>query len=541
MSLRNRVALSVIAVLSLAFLVACGSGTHSPVAPPSGGFSNTNFNGIYTFSVFGADTNGTMALAGSFTACGCNAGTISSAGSVDITDQAGASGPLAVTGGNYSITKDGRGKASLTLNTTGGPLNIILDFVLTSSSHGLIIRFDGAGTGSGTIDQQGGVVAQSALAGPFAFSLSGSVGANPQLLVAFSTVGAFTLDASGNIAGTPAGVEDFTQYNTVTTTATTNQDVALTGGLTVGSGAASGTANLNTTAAFGNLTFDVYAIDATHLKLIENDGKAVLVGDVFSQSSATIPQQNLVFTMAGFDTSAFPFVAGGLMSSDGTSKINNGAEDVNDDGTVDNGTTTPFPFSGTFTAAGAGRFTVDLSGFAGGNLFAAYPSSGGLLMLEIDPGLGAGITSGVAMPQTATSIATSQGFGLNLTGVDTNGNFDAIAQFQTTSNSFTSGLLDENEGGAPENPQNFGGSYSVSSNGSGSATLTSGIGGMFFYVADSSTAVFISTDNVDVALGLFQAQSTPTSAAEEVMQRQASMVSSAAKLRAAMKRRQKTN
>ena len=77
MSLRNRVVLPIVALLSLTFLVACGSGTHSPVPPPSGGFSNTDFNGTYTFSILGLDANGTFAMAGSLTACGCTAGTIS--------------------------------------------------------------------------------------------------------------------------------------------------------------------------------------------------------------------------------------------------------------------------------------------------------------------------------------------------------------------------------------------------------------------------------------------------------------------------------
>ena len=58
MSLRTRYILPVIALFSLAFLVAAcgGSGTHSATPPPSGGFSNSNLNGTYTFSVAGADS-----------------------------------------------------------------------------------------------------------------------------------------------------------------------------------------------------------------------------------------------------------------------------------------------------------------------------------------------------------------------------------------------------------------------------------------------------------------------------------------------------
>jgi len=190
----------------------------------------------------------------------------------------------------------------------------------------------------------------------------------------------------------------------------------------VGSGTTPGSAALNT--SFGNFTFDVYAIDSTHLKLIENDGQAILVGDVFTQSSATIPSGNLVFTMEGLDTTSNLFAAGGVMNSDGSSLISSGSEDVNDAGLVDNGTnpaTSSFrsPLAVSFTPTGGGRLLVTLTGFVGGSSFAAYPSDAGLLMLEIDTGLTAGVTSGIALPQTnGASIIASQGYGLNLSGED---------------------------------------------------------------------------------------------------------------------------
>ena len=205
------------------------------------------------------------------------------------------------------------------------------------------------------------------------------------------------------------------------------------------------------------------------------------------------------------------------MSSNGSS-FPTGAEDVNDAGTVDNGTTTPFPFSGSFTATGGGRFEVTLNGFAGGSVFAAYPSDGGLFFLEEDTGLAAGVTSGIALVQTAgATITASSGYGLNLTGEDVLNavELDEIGEFKTTSSAFTNGLLDENDGGTLDNPQNLGGTYTVS-NGSGSATnVSNGLQSMFFYVADNSTTLFISTDPTQAAQGLFQAQSTPQSGAQQ--------------------------
>ena len=60
-------------VAMLAVLAGCGgsSGTANPVAPPSGGFSNSNLNGTYVFSISGTDVNGTpYAMVGTFTANG---------------------------------------------------------------------------------------------------------------------------------------------------------------------------------------------------------------------------------------------------------------------------------------------------------------------------------------------------------------------------------------------------------------------------------------------------------------------------------------
>jgi hypothetical protein len=80
------------------------------------------------------------------------------------------------------------------------------------------------------------------------------------------------------------------------------------------------------------------------------------------------------------------------------------------------------------------------------------------------------------------------------------------------------GLVDINDGGTTST-KNIAGSYTVASNGTGAATFTSGgMAGMFFYIADSSNVVYISTDPAQVALGAFQAQSTPTSMSNATQQ-----------------------
>jgi hypothetical protein len=208
------------------------------------------------------------------------------------------------------------------------------------------------------------------------------------------------------------------------------------------------------------------------------------------------------------------FVTGGTVTSDGASELSGGLQDVNDAGTVNNGGTTSEPFSGSFVASpsGSGRFLVSLSGFLGASTFAAYPSSGGILLLQVDTGLAAGTTSGIALQQTSgAAIAASQGYGLNNSGEDVVNDveLDAIAQFTTTSTGMK-GLLNLNDG-LTVSTQNVNGTYTTAgSNGAGSATIGTGLQSMFYYAADSSTVLFISTDPNQAAMGLFEAQTAPS-------------------------------
>jgi len=502
MSIRSRVFVPVV-FSALAILAGCsGNSTSKPTPPPSGGFTNTSLNGTYTFSVAGQDGAGIFGMAGSFVACGCSQGTIAS-GDVDLANPTGPT-PGSI-GGNstYQITSDGRGTARLFITTTANVTlpEIDLDFVLTSSSHGLVIRIDGSGTGSGSIDLQPNAVAQTSLdATPYAFFLSGGDLGNLPL----STVGALTVDSTGTIT---TGVEDFNHNASAFT------QLALSGSVTVGSGTLPGQAVLTT--SFGTFTFSVYTVDATHLKLIEIDGQAVLVGDLLTQPTSSVPAGTLVFNMSGLNPTDL-FVTVGVMTSDGNGLITNGSEDVNDAGIVDNNTNpaTPFTFNGSFASTGGGRFQFTLTNYVGGSLFAAYPSSGGLLMLEIDSGVNAGVTGGMALrQQSGATVSASQGYGLNLTGEDVSGpaEIDQVAEFKTTSTTMT-GIVDQNDNFFATTG-NLNGTYSISG-GFGFASFTTGLPNLFFYPVDSSTALFITADPTVAALGSFQVQSAPASAAK---------------------------
>lgn len=427
--------LMVLAAIASIFLMA-GCGSSSGIGRPNGnGFSISDFSGTYIVSVSGTDLTAApgsfFAIVGTITADG--KGKIEG-GTVDINDPdlGGVFTAQTVSASTYYVSQDGRGTG--TIVTAKGTFRI--DFVLTSSTQGLITCFDNNRSGSGTLNVQGSATQGSLVS--LVFSLSGGdSGANP-----LGSVGAFTLNSSGTVTSGTQDINDSSSSvgGLVGLPLSGSSSVVLTSGT-------SGTAHLNT--SFGSLAFDVRVIDSTHLKLIETDTSgSVHSGDAFTQLT-TFTAGQLVFTLAGSDSAGNPFVAGGFVTTTGNGDLSSGTEDYNDAGVAN---TVP-NFSGSCTTFVAARCQLSLTGFSNGALnnfvFAAYPSSGGIQLLEIDS---LGITQGAAYAQTATSFAAGN-YGLNLSGANTDnfgdvGEVDDIAQFNATTAVAPAinmtGVLDEN-------------------------------------------------------------------------------------------------
>ncbi|HXC43574.1 MAG TPA: hypothetical protein VNY51_08640 [Candidatus Dormibacteraeota bacterium] len=525
MSVRNGFVL-LLALSALTFLVACGgssSGISNPTPPPTGGFTNANLNGTYVFSVSGTDSNdASYAIAGTLTADGSGGngkGNIT-AGAIDINDPSGLTAPAAGvpinSGGFYSISVDGRGQITIGISQAiSGFPNLTFDFVLQDTNHGLVTEFDPFGTGSGTIDLQAAGVTPT---GSYAFSLSGASGTS-----AWATAGNFTLTGSAL-----AGLDDLNEGG-----ASILPGQALSGSLALAS--SNGPATTLTVPGFSG-TFDAFAIDSTHLKLIEMDTIATLSGDAFSQTSTDFPTGTLAFTLEGEILSGF-FAGGGIMTTTGTSI--SGTEDYNQNGSPSSASAPP-PFTATSTAGGTGRFTLGgfSSSFVGGTSYAAYPSSGGLLLLEID---GTGITTGAAYSQSASAtLAASEGYGLNLSGIFAPGTANAaevddIAEFTTSSNGNTiSGVIDENSTASLQGAVSTTFSAPFVNNSTATSTYTTPTGGrgqigasvgtssndttlnggflLTYYTVDGTTFPFIETDSGQVSAGVFVQQNPSASA-----------------------------
>jgi hypothetical protein len=543
MSSRIRFASLFIAIFALAFLVACGSSSNSATAPPTGGFSKSNFSGTYVFAFSGTDfTTSSAADSASFFAA---AGTLTASGTGGLTGTLDLNDPeLAAalglssnvqTGlsasGSYNVTADGRGSGTLTVSVGGTSYPLGIDFVLTSNSHGLITRFDQNGTGSGTLDAQTSGIAQSALSGSYSFALGG-IDASGNAL---GTVGSVTLSASG---GVTSGIQDFNDAGNSTNL--TALSLQTSSGIFVPSGSGAGTATLTTgNGLFPSLNFDVWIIDSTHLKLIETDGVAVLAGDAYVSTGQSFPSGNIVFTTSGTDSEGGPLVTGGVLAASSGS-ISTGLENWNDT-VAGAGNGAP---AGGYATSGA-RTTLSLNGFYNGGwgqadesntgtyTFAAYPftygtGGAGAVLLEID-GAG-GVSAGTAFLQSTTSFGTSaEGYGLNLTGAavvedeegdETAEEVDMIAEFTATSTSDVTGLYDVNNSGVLISDYNLNASnnasYSINSNGQGTLQFPSlqtndnsiiGALGLTFYTVDGSNNIFLETDTGgQFTTGSFQLQ-----------------------------------
>jgi hypothetical protein len=538
----SRVLMALAAISGIIFAAGCGSSSSTSTTNP-GGFSDSSLTGTYVISISGTDVNTTtnevvpFAIVGTITADGKGGLT----GTIDINDPYNIGvklGQSVSSSSGYQVGQDGRGTG--TLVTPVGNFN--LDFVLTSSNHGLISRFDDngndIGTGSGTIDMQTSPTPTPT--GSFAFSLSGVDSGGNSL----GTVGAFTINST-SIAGTEDFNDDATSGPGYTGLTLTGQLVASTSG--------PGTAQFNTpvvSTSLDSLNFDVWVIDSTHLKFIETDTAGpYLSGDAFTQVTSLSAGQ-LVFVLSGMDGTQEPVVAGGYATvTDANGDLSNGVEDYNDNGTV--GLGKPFSTSAATCVASTGRCQLTLNGFSNGTsepfTFAVYPSSGGGgLALEIDS---FGLLQGASYSQSATAFTPSGGYGLNLTGVNNLnpnleagawGEVDDIAQFNAGSTASPAvnmtGTLDENDIGDLAPTSSLNGTYTPDTNGDGRGSITAPTTGTFktllggftlqYYVVDSSTVVFIDVDSTaldggaaQVAVGTFEAQSSSSSAAAVPMVR----------------------
>ncbi len=398
----------------------------SGVTTITAGSTGSALNGQYAFLLTGADITGFYVAAGSVVADGN--GNISS-GEEDFCDIS-ACDFVQFTNGTYSVGTDGRG--SIQFSTADlGPQTFAV--VVTSGSHGLITEFDGTETSSGTLDLQDvNSFNVSQFTGGFSFALAGF---DLQNGVFADLGGVLTADGSG---GFNNGTFDVNDQQTGFATSTgvvlpVNTSIDSFGRVTVSN---------------GSTTFAYYIVNAKAIRMIQEDSNFLSGGSAYTQGTGSLSVANLagksVFTEAG--VSVFGSLAlAGQFTADSGGSVSSGVMDVNDGGTISNGSISGSSFSSFASARG----TLGLSGGVSANVaeFQVYlvdpgvnildPNSstggGGALILDSD---GGAIGIGEIVPQSGS--ATFQGnYGANLQAFTTTDELDLEGQLAAMTGNLT--------------------------------------------------------------------------------------------------------
>jgi hypothetical protein len=376
----------------------------------------------------------------------------------------------------------------------------------------------------------------SSLQGNYAFSIAGQILSGPSA-GPFFRAGSFVADGAGNLSG---GLEDINETSGVTSgsgfffvgTYTVSADGRGTLKFSDGS---HGPANLPA-------IFDFVLVNGAHLQITGFDASGAAAPTYAGTAAGQANAQN-VSTYANnplsalFGTYVFDFSGThganalsqiGEFTADGLGDITGGSIDINDGGTSNQfqitGNTAPpftppvYPSFYSIHASGRGTLTLATNDPAFPTLtFSFYVvSRGSAKFAGTDT---AQALSGMAMQQTPnatfdpTSLTGSYAFLLSGLGPGGNLTTATAGSFVADGNGkFTSGVLDENIAGTPNPDVPFSGTYGVTSNGRGTATLT-GARTYVFYFGSAGSAVFQETDTIHpgiAAHGMFTQQQIPT-------------------------------
>lgn len=337
------------------------------------------------------------------------------------------------------------------------------------------------------------VFSNATLSGQYAFSLSG-VDTSGNFFVA----GSFYADGNGNLTN---GVEDLNHFTGIF------PNLPFTGFYLIepdGRGSATITSSQGTS----NFRFVVLSNDGA--VLIEFDTFATGVGSIEKQDSTAFSNSalsgNFSFSLSGLGFSGGTGSSAGRFTMDGMGGISAGVEDSNDLGSI----YTNVPFTGTYNVGLNGRGTATLIEPSATLQFSFYViSANRILIVSLDylPAM-----LGQAERQQSVTFTNASLSGDNiffLGGLSTSGSIASAGRFTANgSGGIASGVLDENDAGQVSENVAFTGTYNISSNGRGTATLTSALGtyNFAFYMVSSGWAFFVQVDPFAVTNGIISAQ-----------------------------------
>lgn len=460
--------------------------------------SNTLITGFYSFLFNGYDSNGTVVIAGNFSADG--KGNISE-GTEDSNRVSGVFTGSTVTG-TYSVGTDGRGTMQLiATNVRGGVFTANYLLALDTNGNAHFIENDTTSTAGVGITYGSGImkrVLQTGLTaanfnGNYAFEFSGQdFSANPTAIA-----GVVRADGSVNLTPGMLDYNDAGQYSS---------QLSLSGNFSVGTSNSSGFANFvfqlpsNAQITEG---YDFFFVSPSDILFIEIDTPSTvnpfprLSGEMVLQHPATlfdlgVLQGSGVATGTGLDDGAATVFAGLATSALGDGNVTF-SYDQNDGGAV------------TLLNSAAGTYQVSTNGRAGftglgPRLAAAYligPNQGFLI------GSDAAATHGLLEQQTSGPVFSSSsiqgGYTLSAPFTADSQVVDMSGQLSSTGLGSLTGTVDDF---VPPNTPNVGltffSNYAFTAGGRGTMTASPLVGfptNLVFYVVSPSSFRMIPTDS----------------------------------------------
>jgi hypothetical protein len=348
----------------------------------------------------------------------------------------------------------------------------------------------------------------SSFQGPFAFSMSGSIASG-----AFFRAGSFVADGAGHLTG---GLEDINDASGPTTA-----PISFAGTYTI---AADGRGTMQFNDGRTPASFHFVLVNNNQLQIIGFDSAGTATGQANLQDVSAFSASGLfgayIFDFVGVNSSSKLLSQIGEFTADGRGGIANGLVDINDGGVV---TPAPVSFSGSYTSDpntpntlhSNGRMKATLHYPSGDrNFFFYVVSRGSAKFVGIDPQTSAGAVTGTTSPQAPNTTFDQTSFNGNfaflLTGSGPGGTIATAGSFAADGNGgLTAGVVDENINGTPTPNVAFSsGSYTVASNGRGTATFVAGSHtyDLVFYLGATGNAVLQEIDSGRTSDGSFVQQ-----------------------------------
>ena len=475
------------------------------------GSTGTALNGQYAFFIEGADTTGLYVAVGSLIADGN--GNITG-GEEDYCDSSQCFTENLT--GTFSSGSDNRGAISVSSTSLGNLGPQTLQMVVTSSSHALIIEFDGSATSSGSLDLQDTTAFSSAaISGNYSMAVNG-------------------LDLNATVPAALGGVMTADGASGFSNVTLDSNDGGMVSNETTAFAAASAPDSFGRVVmSDSSLIFAYYIVNAKALRLLEADTLFLSGGSAFTQGTGSLTVANLagnsVLAEAGATTQGSQSLGlAGEVTVDNNGNGSAGFMDVNEGGSVANGSIAGSTFSGFSSARGSltlgGGVASTVQDFQvylvdpGVNILDPNSSSGGggALLLDID---GQAIGTGEVVPQ-ASSPQFNGNYGLNVQAFTTsnpNSNpqppcieCDLVAQVSASSSGLT-GTGDLNNALNLVPVQTITGSLTADGSNPGRITGSITIGtfgtlNVTYYQATNSQLVLVETDTGQVGTGVVVAQ-----------------------------------